>query len=58
MDIRKIHAELGWSPRQSLKTGLRETVKWYLDNSAWVEKIHQRSDYQTWIKDNYSGRRN
>jgi len=30
MDITKIQTELGWQPRQSLKTGLLQTVRWYL----------------------------
>lgn len=39
MDISKISKELGWRPRQSFDTGLRETVAWYLDNERWWQDI-------------------
>ncbi|MDX6767788.1 MAG: dTDP-glucose 4,6-dehydratase [Candidatus Methylacidiphilales bacterium] len=39
MDIRKIQRELGWSPRWTLETGLRETVQWYLQNRQWCDNI-------------------
>ena len=31
----RIQKELGWRPRHKFETGLRETVKWYLDNETW-----------------------
>ena len=55
MDIRKIQAELGWSPRESFATGIHKTVTWYLDNSAWVESVTSGS-YRDWIKTQYAGR--
>ena len=39
MDDAKIRRELGWRPAESLATGLRRTVRWYLDNRAWWEPI-------------------
>ncbi len=36
MDIAKIGRELGWRPRESLASGLRKTVRWYLDHAEWV----------------------
>ncbi len=39
MDAAKIRGELGWRPRESLETGLRKTVQWYLDNRWWWEPI-------------------
>ena len=35
IDAGKIHAELGFVPRQSFETGLRATLAWYLDHDAW-----------------------
>lgn len=35
LDSSKIQDELGWKPRRSFNEGLRETVKWYLDNESW-----------------------
>lgn len=34
-DFSRIHRELGWHPRESLDSGLRATVAWYLDNGGW-----------------------
>ena len=39
MDDGKLRRELGWRPSESLETGLRKTVRWYLDNRAWWEPI-------------------
>jgi dTDP-glucose 4,6-dehydratase len=39
MDISKIRSELGWSPTVDFETGLAHTVRWYLDNPKWVERI-------------------
>ena len=41
MDWRKLRDELGWQPRESVETGLRKTVAWYLDNRWWWEPIWQ-----------------
>ena len=42
MDFSKLKAELGWSPRTRLAEGLRQTVQWYLQNTAWCETIRHR----------------
>ncbi|MGE5268088.1 MAG: dTDP-glucose 4,6-dehydratase [Thiohalocapsa sp.] len=39
MDAGKIRGELGWQPRESIESGLRRTVQWYLDNRWWWEPI-------------------
>ncbi|HNT53758.1 MAG TPA: dTDP-glucose 4,6-dehydratase [Anaerolineaceae bacterium] len=56
MDITKIQTELGWQPRQSLKTGLLQTVRWYLEHPEWVTAVHQQSDLQSWMAKNYGNR--
>ena len=43
MDISKIKHDLGWQPRCSLATGLRQTVQWYLDNPEWIAAARRRS---------------
>jgi dTDP-glucose 4,6-dehydratase len=55
--IDKIHQELGWEPRHDLAQGLRDTVKWYLDNPDWVDEITRQSDYTSWLKKNYVERK-
>jgi dTDP-glucose 4,6-dehydratase len=38
IDAGKIAREFGWKPRHSFEQGLRETVRWYLDNRIWWER--------------------
>lgn len=45
IDASKIRNELGWHPKQTHETGLKETVKWYLDNLQWTHQILS-GDYQ------------
>ena len=52
IDFAKLNAELGWSPRESFKSGLRRTVNWYLNQKKWVENI-KTGAYQSWIKEQY-----
>jgi dTDP-glucose 4,6-dehydratase len=39
IDFGKIERELGWRPRVSFAEGLRDTVRWYTENPAWVANI-------------------
>jgi len=39
IDASKIQNQLGWKPQESFETGLRKTVKWYLENNDWVERV-------------------
>jgi len=39
IDASKIERELGWVPEESFETGLRKTVKWYLENKQWWERV-------------------
>ena len=39
IDASKIERELGWRPRQTFESGLRETVRWYLENRTWWERV-------------------
>ena len=43
IDSQKIQRELGWRPQEQFETGLRKTVKWYLDNRAWWEAVRSGS---------------
>jgi dTDP-glucose 4,6-dehydratase len=57
MDSAKIQHDLGWSPAHTLKSGLRETVAWYIDHPEWVESIRKQVDYQSWVEKNYNNRK-
>ena len=39
MDASKVGRELGWMPRYDFATGIRETVRWYLDHQDWVRQV-------------------
>lgn len=45
IDARKIQKELGWAPQETFESGIRKTVKWYLDNQKWCEHV-QDGSYQ------------
>lgn len=55
IDSRKIERELGWKPAESFETGIRKTVRWYLDNMDWVGSIIS-GEYQKWLDANYGDR--
>jgi dTDP-glucose 4,6-dehydratase len=42
IDASKLEAELGFTPRMPLEAGLEDTVRWYVDNYGWVERIRER----------------
>ena len=54
IDARKIERELQWKPKETFDTGLRKTVRWYLENDAWVRDVTSGS-YRDWIATHYSG---
>jgi dTDP-glucose 4,6-dehydratase len=39
IDPSRVERELGWRAQHDLTTGLRETVRWYLENRAWWERV-------------------
>ncbi len=43
IDASKIERELGWTPAHTFDQGLRETVQWYLENQAWVQRVQAES---------------
>jgi len=55
IDARKIERELGWKPAETFESGIRKTVRWYLDNTEWVAHV-QSGAYRDWVDTNYSAR--
>jgi dTDP-glucose 4,6-dehydratase len=51
----KISRELGWKPAEEFKSGLRKTVRWYLDHPLWIDNIRTGA-YAEWITKNYTER--
>jgi dTDP-glucose 4,6-dehydratase len=52
IDSSKIERELGWSPRESLESGLRKTIGWYLTHAEWVESVRTGA-YRDWVAKHY-----
>lgn len=52
IDSRKIERALGWQPREDFESGLRKTIKWYLENTAWIGSV-RTGEYQNWIESHY-----
>jgi dTDP-glucose 4,6-dehydratase len=55
IDASKIHRELGWKPAETFETGIRKTVKWYLDNMQWVENVASGA-YREWVSRQYGAK--
>jgi dTDP-glucose 4,6-dehydratase len=53
MNARKIERELGWKPKATFESGIRQTVRWYLENEAWVREVTSGS-YRQWVATHYS----
>jgi dTDP-glucose 4,6-dehydratase len=43
MDARRLREELGWRVRRPFDEGLRATVRWYLENPEWCERVQSGS---------------
>ena len=55
IDPTKIEKELGWTPKTKFDDGIKKTVAWYLDNTAWWEKIIS-GEYQNYYAKMYDNR--
>ena len=55
IDPSKIARELGWYPETDFETGIRKTVKWYLENQEWVNEVVS-GDYQKYYDEMYGGK--
>ena len=52
IDAGKIERELGWKPEETFETGIRKTVRWYLDNQRWVANVISGA-YREWCERQY-----
>ena len=55
IDSTKLQRELGWEPSLQFEEGIEKTVKWYLENQAWMDNVTS-GDYQKYYEDMYKGR--
>ena len=49
----RVRAELGWAPRAAFETGLRSTIRWYLDHEEWVQRV-TTGEYQNYYNAVYA----
>jgi dTDP-glucose 4,6-dehydratase len=52
IDARKIERELQWKPSETFETGIRKTVRWYLDHPEWVSGVTSGA-YREWVSKQY-----
>ncbi|MDY6986573.1 MAG: dTDP-glucose 4,6-dehydratase [Thermodesulfobacteriota bacterium] len=52
IDCTKLRQALGWTPRESLETGIVKTIQWYLDNQDWVDRVRS-GEYRAWMAEQY-----
>jgi dTDP-glucose 4,6-dehydratase len=55
IDCSRIKGELGWKQEHSFDEGLRKTVRWYIDNAPWCERVRS-GEYKNWLDKNYGSR--
>lgn len=55
IDSSKLSKELGWKPSLQFEEGIEKTVRWYLDNQDWLDRVTS-GDYLHYYEDMYSGR--
>ena len=55
IDSTKLQRELGWEPSLQFEEGIEKTVRWYLDNQAWMDNVTS-GDYQKYYDDMYKNR--
>ncbi len=52
IDATKLETELGWQATETFESGLKKTIRWYLDNTAWMEGVTS-GNYREWIDAQY-----
>ena len=55
IDSTKLKNELGWEPSLQFEEGIEKTVKWYLENEAWLDNITSGA-YERYYEEQYSNR--
>lgn len=55
IDSSKLQRELGWEPSLQFEEGIEKTVRWYLDNQAWMDNITS-GEYEKYYDEMYKNR--
>lgn len=56
IDASKLRDELGWEPSLQFEEGIEKTVRWYLDNQPWLDRITS-GEYENYYRSMYGERR-
>ena len=52
IDATKLKTELGWTPKENFNSGIRKTIKWYLDHQEWISNVKSGA-YKEWTHKQY-----
>ncbi len=55
INAEKLRAELGWSPKHTFESGLRDTVRWYLTHRQWMDDVTSGA-YERYYAEMYGDR--
>ncbi|RYL97092.1 dTDP-glucose 4,6-dehydratase, partial [Sporolactobacillus sp. THM7-7] len=55
IDPTKIETELGWKPKHTFETGIKDTIQWYLDHEDWWRKI-KSGEYMDYYENQYGAK--
>ena len=55
VDSGKLRRELGWQPETGFEEGIRNTIRWYLENRSWWEEIVS-GEYRDYVRRMYGSR--
>ena len=49
IDATKLRKELGWKPKYNFNDGLKQTIKWNIDNDSWIKNV-ESGEYLKWME--------
>lgn len=55
IDATKIRRDLGWKPQYDFETGIRKTIRWYLDHQDWMNQVVS-GEYLKYYEEQYRDR--
>ena len=55
IDSSKLKNELGWEPSLQFEEGIEKTVKWYLENQVWMDRVTS-GEYEKYYQSMYNNR--
>ena len=55
IDSSKLQKELGWEPSLQFEEGIEKTVRWYLENQDWMDRVTS-GEYEKYYEQMYAGR--